>query len=321
MKFKNDVASCLVGDIVKKYQRLNLFQKKIAPSIKKVLQVKKQNLNRRALRKRSEFLRLEIKKFCEENIVIDPSKKNCKKVSKENYVSKRYLQASKLDLHIKFCEESSTKVSYTTFLKYCPEYCVAPSINVRDTCACPIHVNFAFLINSLHKVNVLSETSSHQFVKNICCEKITVKCLTRNCFDCKHKTTFFNCVENADHDIVYKKWITITEKRKSAVVEGKDIKVTFVKQEDFAAKISDVIKILKQETKEFLDHESRILHQFNVIKTLKESFETSDNKCLFLRNFSENYACKYKVEIQGIAFWSFSTASFSAHWIFAFQRN
>lgn len=97
-------------------------------------------------------------------------------------------------------------------------------MNTRDTCDGPIHDNFVFLISSLNEVNVSSENSSHQFIKNNCFEKIMPNCFTRNCLYCEHKKTIINRIQNADDDIAYKNWITVTETHKNVVVENRKTK-------------------------------------------------------------------------------------------------
>lgn len=228
-------------------------------------------------------------------------KKNCKKKGENDYIYKRYLNASKLDLYHQFCQEQPLVISYTTFKKYCPQHCIAPTLNERDTCGCPIHVNFFFLVHASHMAKVLNERSAHQIIKNVTCPKITEECLNRNCPDCKEKETVFNSVEDTDKELAYKKWITKTEKRISATTK-KEIIVTFIAQQEYTSKISEVMNLLKEEIKGFFDHNYRVFHQYKTIKQLKENIKNNDRESLFLWDFSENYNCKYKVEPQSMLY-------------------
>lgn len=302
METKRSISQSICGKIVEKYRRLSHFSKNIVPIITERLRLRKQKGEKRRMRKRSELFKSEVENFLNENSTIDPSKKGCKKIAEDTFVTKRYLNASKLDLYHKFCQEKSLVMSFSTFAKYCPKHFVAPKINERDTCACPIHVNFSFLIDSLHRVGVLKETSATQFVRNVTCDKITVKCLNRVCSECEHKKTVFDDVSDLERNVSFKKWITKTEERISGKADGKKIIVTFITQEEKTCKILELIELLKSETKDFLDHNARVLHQFNAIKSLKQTLKTDICQCLYLWDFSQNYLCKYKTEVQSMHF-------------------
>lgn len=249
----------------------------------------------------SVVLQQEIKDFIIENSTVDPNKKHCRKIDGE-LVPRRYLMATLIDLHSKFCTEKFKKIALSTFCKYRPEYCVAPNFNERDTCACPKHTNFQFLIDALSRVKVIKETSTHQFVKNLTCDNITRNCFERTCDDCKTKTIIYNI---ATHDrpkqIKYKRWINIYNEERVSGKTGKPIKVSYVKAEETQDEIGNIVALIKAETNQFLLHEMRIFHHYHETQKIMKKLEDGDEELLqFNMEFSQNYECKYNKEIQAM---------------------
>lgn len=70
--------------------------------------------------------------------------------------------------------------------------------------------------------------------------------------------------------------------------------------------------------KEYMLHSSRINHQYAVLKNLKENL--SENDIVLHVDFSENFSCKYAVEVQGVHFGG-SRPSFTLHTGIAYKAE
>ncbi|CAB0027949.1 unnamed protein product [Trichogramma brassicae] len=116
------------------------------------------------------------------------------------------------DLHNKFKNENSIKVSYRTFTRYRPPQCVPPSFGSRDTCACNKHENFLMLVQSLHSKGLIKENTDYQISRALTCnKKRTENCYSRKCSKCMKNEIKFNINQNGP--ISYRKWITRKETR------------------------------------------------------------------------------------------------------------
>lgn len=150
----------MCGRIIKKYRCLTKTKKFSNVITKRIVAVEDPIRHERRMKINATFVSGQIKKFYDQNSTIDPCKKNYKKVGTEK-IQKQYLNASLTDLYEELCAENSFKVSYTTFTRYFPVYCAAQKITERNTCACVPHVNFSFLIDTLHRKKILKENSKN----------------------------------------------------------------------------------------------------------------------------------------------------------------
>lgn len=117
----------------------------------------------------------------------------------------------------------------------------------------------------------MEENSTHQVVKSFTLQKISEKCLSRQCEDYKNKELTYH-LENivTKYTITYYKWVSKKEQRQSEKTK-KTIVVQLTKKEMYSGKISEILILFKSELELILKHEFNILHQYNVSENLKNN--------------------------------------------------
>lgn len=299
--FKQIMGRVLTGKIIRKYRKLTFVKKqivrvdahKIPPAVNPIKFIRKQKESLR-------FMTDKVKQFFNDNSNVNPGKKNCKKIDGK-LVSKQYMTASIKDLHIKFCAESSFRVSYSFFAKHRPSYCVAPKVTERETCACFVHENFALLLIALHRTKVIKENSTEKLISAITCIKRSEECLSRTCTHCQSREVEFNlqCLNSDDDEMSYMKWETSTVKRLNEKTQ-KPISVITTKKNKIICKIYEGVELFRNDFKHLIAHEFRIAHQRKALRGVIESLCTEE---MFLMiDFSENYSIKYGSEVQAVHF-------------------
>lgn len=291
---KNIIARALTGSITSD-RRIKTKLREMAPILKNRDQIDRETFD-------VERVQEDVEKFIIENSMVDPSKKNCRIVD-GTLVSRHYLNATLIDLYKQYCVENQSNIALSTFCKYKPIYCVAPKFNERDTCACPEHIYMLFLIKTLATAEVITQKTTHQFVRSLTCEEMSRKCFDRTCNDCKDKSIVYNVVpSNRAKRVSYKLWVNVSEERVSGKT-GKVIKVSYVKTENYEDEISNVVSFIKINQTEFLLHEMRIFHHYHEGKKLMEKLEDGNEEIIkFHMDFSQNWKTKYTKEIQAVHF-------------------
>lgn len=241
--------------------------------------------------------RLQVRHFLEndENSTMSPGKKDTITRNKVK-MQKRYLNNSLLNLHKSFLEANKTKMSYALFCKFKPFWIIAPNVNKRDTCLCIKHSNFEMLLSSLIKNKVISQKSSNELLEAVTCSKEDENCLMGTCSDCLKKSLTFSVPEDVN-DITYFKWVNVVEKR---TIKEKEIKVKITKKEKITVNVKLAIEDFEKYLPIFMKHVAAIKHQYKFIKHLKETM--NETEVLFHIDFSENFSCKYREEVQSIHF-------------------
>lgn len=248
---------------------------------------------RRKLKASHQFIKKKLEEFFEENSTIDPSKKRFKKMENEK-VQMRYLNHSMVDLHSKFRSENHFSLSYATFTRYRPKYCIAPKVTERNTCTCFSHENFSLLINSLKQFKLIKENSIQKVISQVLCKERNNDCYTRTCEKCSKKSIEFNPNILLDNNTIsFYKWISRKEDRVNEKTQ-KSFTVQITKKEKMFSNAESVTNTFKAELNTFLLHEMRVLHQQNYLNRLKKSLKY--NELIILMDFSENYQCKYSAK-------------------------
>ena len=289
--YKRLLKVTLSGSIVKKYRVLDQVRKTILPVSSKKIQRRQQKTSHRLVSE-------EIKKFLLENTKIDPGKKSWIKVNGEK-MQIQYLNASLVDLHKQFCSKHSFKVSYKTFTRYRPRFCIAPKISERDTCACYQHENFSLLVQSLYANNIIQQNTYSKVISILVCDSRSEACFARTCLECQKNDLTYDTNVNIDKIISLSKWLTKKEERLNEKTK-KNITVTITKKIKQSMPMKEIISIFKESLKNIMVHEYKIVHQFRAIKNQKQNLR--ENECLLLLDFSENYCCKYETEVQAVHF-------------------
>lgn len=251
---------------------------------------------RRKLRRESK-LQNEIREFYLENSTIDPNKKLWVKIAGEK-VQKQILYSSVKDLCDRFNSQKGRKVSYSSFASHRPRQCTFPQIQARYTCACITHENMKILIKYLKTKKILSEGTDYQAVKSVTCEKSSLDCFSRKCPNCSNKKISLRFEKDMGlHS--FKKWVQVREDRISEKTK-RPIVVTIAKKQEILKSSEQLESYFEQEFSEFLQHIFRCLFQQRAIKNL---ISTLPNNAIAMDvDWSENYLCKYAVEIQGVHF-------------------
>lgn len=87
-----------------------------------------------------------------------------------------------------------------------------------------------------------------------------------------------------------------TTKRVTGVIKGKEKLCTKTVKEKHISTKAEVLAALRQSIKPFLLHIRNVEHQKREIRKVKEQLK--NNEALIHMDFSENYGCKYVVEVQ-----------------------
>lgn len=200
-----------------------------------------------------------------------------------------------LDLHVRYCIEEH-KVSYTTFTRYRPFFCKIPKLTARNTCACLKHENFSNIVKVLHKHKILLENSVEQIVNNLFCEDRKNACLSRMCINCEENQTKLdlNGICLAD-SISYDQWIRVTEERFDEKTQ-KNFKIIRTVKQRKESPIQDLLETFEKQKDMMLLHVKNITHHYRYIRDLKKTLK--ENQALIHIDFSENYCCKYSIEVQ-----------------------
>ena len=214
-------------------------------------------------------------------------------------MQKRYLNDSIKNLHAKFVDEKSIKISYDAFRKLKPFWVVENKS--RDTCACKKCANISLQVESLCRIGELACNDETSLLKQIVCSE-QYACMNSICTVCKNQTIAYTNKNADDSEVSWYRWEVTNEKRCRLNQKGEEVvynvKVS-VKQKQTAS-----VKILKEQfDKSFrnhLAHKFNIKHQYSEMKKIKENL--GEKEAAIVIDFSENYACKYMNEIQSFHF-------------------
>lgn len=208
---------------------------------------------------------------------------------------KRYLADNIKNLHVKYCAKLG-HISYSVFCKYRPKWIVQPSAK-RDTCQCKLHANMELLTKSLKQVNIITESSANEVLRNICCNVYDKKCLERKCYNCKNRVTAYHEFDN-NKTIIYHEWVFEKQRYQGNDGQEKIKRVTLKKKQEDEPR--NVINKFEALLISFFKHILNITVQYSAIKELKENMP--ENAVLCHVDFSENYSLKYNEEIQSFHF-------------------
>lgn len=244
-------------------------------------------------------LRRKVEKFmeCDINTVLAPGKKDTitrGKIKKQ----KRYLTDSLKSLHLKFKQESGEKISYTIFCKYKPFWCVTKKVTERDTCACKLHENVNFRVKKLKQEGILQNECDVN--RMVTCSDNNFKCMYNECEQCKNK--HFDVPNDYDRNkkVSFFSWENRCEEYEKNGTKHKVQKTVKIVNE---TTLEDVVKETESIINEkFTKHIFNINHQYLMMKSLRESLPSNPSRCLVHIDFSENFACKFSDEIQGLHF-------------------
>lgn len=212
---------------------------------------------------------------------------------------KRILTDSMKNLHevfIKECPEYKL-LSYTFFLRFRPFWIVRGDYSKRQTTLCKIHENFSLMIRKLKFLNMISENSSSDLLKSLCCDTMTEECLERTCKKCIKKEIGLNPEIDLDSSTSYDQWVTENVELR---IKGNDKISKKTVQKSIRSSKGEVFRVMIKAIPKFMQHTANLRHQHDYVRHAKENLGV--NEIFIHMDFSENYVCKYASEIQSAHF-------------------
>lgn len=305
----------LSGKIVKKYDVLSKEMKmKPLSNISK----KSRLLDiERSSRINCEKLKTSIAKFMED----ESSSRLC--AGKKDFITKKGERKQKrvmldtlLNLHKRFVEKTHMKISYAMFCNLRPFWVVQPRCDNRNTCMCVTHSNIDLTLKSLYNAKLISVSNHVDLLNKVCCNRFNEKCLSRECKACLNKGLHYKEFDNSI-PLFYSKWQSVRQdivdlKNKKPRTVTKCVKTTLQIQP------RDLILDLESKMDKFLNHELNIVHQYQAIKTKKESL--TESEAIIHVDFSENYLTKYSEEVQSFHFGG-SRQQISMHTVVVYTKD
>ncbi|XP_052126378.1 uncharacterized protein LOC113202790 [Frankliniella occidentalis] len=227
-----------------------------------------------------------------------PGKKQTMTIKKKKH-QLRYMNASRKRLFKMFKNNNQdSTVKYGIFCKYKPAWIVRPKVSERDTCLCTSCENIKLKIAALHKHEIINENDADKALDSICCESGKVECLLRLCSQCVDKKLKVNEFEQ-NKFIDYEVWMSIQENRTNAKTKN-DFTVKRTVLQTVTTSLQNLVNAVTTDIEEHAKHIGRHYHQYQAVK---KKLDNLSNEVLVLKiDYSENYACKYSKEVQGVHF-------------------
>ncbi|WAR17202.1 hypothetical protein MAR_031796 [Mya arenaria] len=200
----------------------------------------------------------------------------------------------------KFLSEGNTKPSYTVFARLRPFWVLFPCEADRNTCLCKICDNINLMVNALHKADILSSNKVDDVVKETECDECKYECMYGLCDACKDRKV--NIDDKALDKTVF--WSQLqTKKEKRLLKDGKDMKekvISFTVKATENDKASVLVDKLCESLDRFKIHMFNCRSQYRYFRHRRE--QMNDTERILHIDFSENYVCKMRDEVQGMHF-------------------
>lgn len=249
------------------------------------------------------FLRDDVSTVCPDKKGYTLSFKNGK-VKKR----KRYLRGPLTELYEKYTKVVPNPVSYTTFTRIKPFYCVHQKMSERDTCLCTTCENFLLLTQALKKCSIIQEGSPNKVIASVCCDPKTEDCLRRKCDNCVSKSVKYCALKNLQV-INFKQWKNVqnTVNDPNGNVIKKSPKW---KKVDCSELSTVVVKMFEDKLLPYMAHIYRDSHQQHYFREVRKNLGPGDIYIHF--DWSKNYGLKSNREIQS-AYFGASNEEISLH--------
>lgn len=183
-------------------------------------------------------------------------------------------------LHVTF-NEKHTPVSLSLFFRYKPYYCVRPSEKEKSSCLCKTCLNPHLYLKSINIYRKSKSLSSHPSL-----------------------TEYINRLDNGEDFVEatdtklckYYYYDTVTESYIGK--QGIPIKYTRTARVDDTKPVLHLVKLIRDESKNYLKHRTYVDNCSNVFPLMKDAY---DGKYIEL-DFSQNIAIRPKFEVQSAHF-------------------
>lgn len=169
---------------------------------------------------------------------------------------KRLLTDNMRNLHKKFLNCITYKISLSTFCKYRPFWVTWAYLKDRDTCKCVVHANIELIISKLHENKVFIHNNIPSLLSDITYDIYCTKCLFRECINCKDKALEYN-LPQADKSITYRQWMyeNLTYEK-----NGETKTVCKPLKKEITITLKELVLVLEETIKSFLLHAGNIAH-------------------------------------------------------------
>ncbi|CAC5358843.1 unnamed protein product [Mytilus coruscus] len=195
------------------------------------------------------------------------------------------------DQVINFYHDNSrlTAVGNTSFCRLRPLWVVPSRDSDRDTCACKLHENIQFIVNTLIRVKVLETHSLKEIVNLSVCNSEDLDCMYGRCQKCSKKEMIDRNSGNYDkkEEVTWFQWITKKEKR---IVKTEEKDITLTVKDEMKGALGLLVDRFSEEMEMFRIHYFNIDNQLKYFRQLKENLQ--QNETLIHVDFSENFVCK-----------------------------
>lgn len=233
----------------------------------------------------------------DENSRMLPGKKDFVSVKKNGervHVQKRLLLVNLKELYTLFKEKYPLiKCSFSKFATLRPKHCVlAGASGTHSVCVCAIHENVKLLIDGSNIKSLTANTLNpirtyHDCLKQMVCENASTSCYFGNCLECPGATSLIDELEsifetNFIEQITYRQWTNVDRTTLTVMVSPVD----------------EYLEKLKCGLEKLLLHSFLVKKQNDFVSTKK--IEMTENECIVMCDFSENYAFVVQNSVQGV---------------------
>ncbi|XP_076594582.1 uncharacterized protein LOC143325434 isoform X2 [Chaetodon auriga] len=207
---------------------------------------------------------------------------------------RRVLSHTLKDLHSSFNAEVAKEntMSYRQFLRLRPFHITEPRATDRNTCACIYHENVGLLVERLKQRGILRTSSVSHLISTIVCDPQNKQCMYRLCTKCNNKIAVEVCDDT--EEIVWEQFV----KEKKTLKSGKEVPHYLKKR--MPGTVKDLVQLFNTKIDLLARHQFNWISQAEKCRQLKDSL--SEEEVVVHMDFSENYGCKLKTEIQAINF-------------------
>lgn len=195
---------------------------------------------------------------------------------------KRLILCNLKEAYQQFKEQNeNVKIGFSKFADLRPKFCVLPGGNgTHSVCVCSIHQNMKLMVHAIKCHQSLLE-----IMKMYVCDTDNEKCMLGKCLECpkEHFRAEIEKIELFQHveEIIYKRWITTDRSTLITQVQSTD----------------DFIDSLEQNMTILTKHHFIAKCQSKYLKDKKLTI--SQEECIVLLDFSENYTFLVQDAIQG----------------------
>ncbi|MES9881945.1 MAG: hypothetical protein ABW185_13790 [Sedimenticola sp.] len=216
-------------------------------------------------------------------------------------MQKRLLTDDMKHLHAKLLAEGQVTVSYSLFCRLKPFWIVKPTERDRETCLCKLHENLEMKLERAYSENIYNTQNMNELVKTITCSDRSKECMYRECGICKDKRVPRNEFDEGKQ-VTWNMWKNqrIEKVKKNPEGEAVTKTVSMTVKEEESGTLTTLADDIDKEMERGARHIFNIRHQYSALRQLRENL-TDDDVVIHI-DFSENYNCKYKTEIQSVHF-------------------